>query len=64
VYRILLRKPEGRNHSEDPGINGIIISKWIRRGGRGGGPMDWIYVAQDRERWRPFVNAIMNFWMP
>jgi len=30
--------------------------------GRGG--MDWIYVAQDRERWRPFVKVIMNFWMP
>jgi len=37
VYSILLQRPEGRNHSEDPGINGIIISKWIRRGGKGGG---------------------------
>jgi hypothetical protein len=24
------------------------------------GSMDWITVAQDRERWRAFVNALMN----
>jgi hypothetical protein len=22
--------------------------------------MDWIYVAQDRDRWRVLVNAVMN----
>jgi predicted double-glycine peptidase len=29
VYRILVGRPEGRNHLEDPNINGIIVSKWI-----------------------------------
>jgi hypothetical protein len=29
AYRALVGKPGGRNHLEDPGINGRIILKWI-----------------------------------
>jgi hypothetical protein len=29
AYRILVGRPEGRNHLEDPGIDGRIILKWI-----------------------------------
>ena len=25
---------------------------------------DWIYLAQDRDRWRPLVNAVMNLRGP
>jgi hypothetical protein len=24
------------------------------------GGMDWIYLAEDRKRWRALVNAVMN----
>jgi hypothetical protein len=30
----------------------------------GGGDMDWIELAQERDRWRALVNAIMNIWVP
>jgi len=31
VYRVLVGKPEGKNHLEDPGIDGRIIFRWIFR---------------------------------
>jgi hypothetical protein len=30
----------------------------------GWGGMDWIDLAQDRNRWRALVNTVMNIWVP
>jgi hypothetical protein len=28
------------------------------------GGMDWIDLAEDRDRWRALVNTVMNLWVP
>jgi hypothetical protein len=37
AYRVLVGKPEGRNHLKDPGVDGRVILKWIFER-LGGGP--------------------------
>jgi hypothetical protein len=50
------------DHSGDPGVDGRIILKWILKNWDGG--MGWIELAQDRDRWRALVNAVMNLRVP
>jgi hypothetical protein len=30
----------------------------------GFGDVDWIHLAQDRDRWQAVVNMVMNLWVP
>jgi hypothetical protein len=30
----------------------------------GWGDVDWIGLAQDRNRWRALVNSVLNLWVP
>ena len=48
---------------EDPGVDGRIILRLIFSK-LGGGGMDWINLAQDRDRWRALLNAVMNLRFP
>jgi hypothetical protein len=62
VYRVLVGKAEGKNRLGDPGVDGRIILRWIFRKWCGG--TDWIDLAQDRDRRRALVNAVMNLRVP
>jgi hypothetical protein len=60
VYRVLVGKLEGKRALGDPGVDGRIIFRWIfKKWG-----MDWIELAQDRDKWRALVNEVMNFRVP
>jgi hypothetical protein len=56
VYKVLMGKPEGKNHLEDQGVDGIGFDlreiDW--------GSVHWIQLAQDRDRWWALVTTVMN----
>ena len=59
VYRVLVGKPEERRPLGRP------MRRWgdnIRMDLQevGCGHVDWIGLAQDRDRWRTFMSAVMN----
>jgi len=63
VYRILVGKPEGKRPCGRPRHrleNNIKMD--LKEVGCGG--IDWIDLAQDRDRWRAHVNAVMSIQVP
>jgi hypothetical protein len=63
VYRLLVRKPEGKRPLGRPrrrwvdNINMALVVIGL-------GGVDWIGLAQDRDKWRALVNAVMNLQAP
>ena len=63
VCRVLVGKPEGkrplgrprRRWEDNIKMDLQEMACWA---------MDWIELAQDRDRWRAFVNAVMNLRVP
>jgi hypothetical protein len=63
LYTVLVLKPEGKRQL------GRTMCKWEDNimidlqevGCRG---VDWIDIAQDRDRWRALVNAVMKLRVP
>jgi hypothetical protein len=54
----MVGKHEGKNHLGDPGIDGGILQEVGCEG------MEWIELAEDRDRWRGLLNAVMNLRVP
>ena len=59
VYRVLVGKPEGKRQLGRPRLSWEDNNKKVLQE-VGCGGMDWIELAQDRDRWRARVNAVMN----
>jgi hypothetical protein len=63
VYRVLVEKPEGKRpygrprHRWEENIQMDLQEV-------GCGSMDWIELAQDRDRWWALVNVVMNHLVP
>ena len=63
VQKVLVGKPEGKRPVGRPRRRWEDnIKMYLQEVGRGCG--DWIELAQDRDRWRALVSAVMNFWVP
>jgi len=63
VYRVLVGKPEGKRPLGKP------RRKWVDNIRMdlqevGCGYMEWIGLAQDKNRWRTFVSAVKNLRVP
>jgi hypothetical protein len=59
VYRVLMGKSEGKKPLERPRRRWEDGIKMDLREIVWGGA-EWIHLAQDRDRWRAVVNAVMN----
>jgi hypothetical protein len=60
AYRILVGNPEGKRPLRRPRRRWVDNIKMDLRWDGG----DWIDLAQDRDRWRALVKAVMNLRVP
>ena len=63
VHRVLVGKPEGKRPLGRPRRRWEDNIKMDLEE-VGGGYGDWMELAQDRDRWRAFVYAVMNLRVP
>ena len=63
VYRILVGKPEGKRPMGRPRRRWVGNIKMDPQE-VGCRYVDWIGLAQDRDRWRTLVSAVMNLRVP
>jgi hypothetical protein len=63
AYNILVGRPEGRRPLGRPRRRWENNIKMDHRE-VGFGDVDWINLAQDKDRWRALVNTVMNLRVP
>ena len=63
AYRVLVGKPEGKRPLGRPRCRWVDNIRMDLQE-VGFGYVDWIGLAQDRDRWRTLVSAVMNLRVP
>jgi hypothetical protein len=63
AYRLLVGKSEGKRPLGGPGWSWVNNFK-MHLVEVGWGGVDWIGLAQDRDRWRALVNPVSNLPVP
>jgi hypothetical protein len=63
AYWLLARKPDGKKSLGRPRHRWVLNIRMDLRE-VGWGDMDWIGLAQERDRWRALVNSVLNLRVP
>jgi hypothetical protein len=58
AYRVVVRRPEGKTPLARPRRKWEDIKMDLQEG------LEWIDLAENRDKWRAVVNAVMNLRVP